>query len=202
MARQTYHSKIPDDPSAICSEWQDRLGLNDWVISLHPEVPADEMSIVDVTGNVDYTETSKTARIEILREGDFGNRVVPFDWEKTLVHELLHLKLSLVSDDVDALQTRYMHQIIDDLARAFVDAKRDDGKIRLSDLKSYLTRYFDIGDSYTFELTRSKEAFSVGTMTVDDFQEWDDEQVDDLVAYIKRAHASDTKKKQEIAGEE
>lgn len=44
--------------------------------------------------------------------------------EMTLVHELLHLKLSLVSDNVPDLQVRYMHQIIDDMARAFVDVKR------------------------------------------------------------------------------
>ena len=39
-------------------------------------------------------------------------------------HEMLHLKTCLVSDKVDPLQERYMHPIISDLSRAFVDAKR------------------------------------------------------------------------------
>ena len=82
------------------------------------------MTVQSVSGDVDWTECIKTARIEILDPQYYGDRIVPFDWEKTLVHELLHLKTSLVSDGVDDLQARYMHQMIDDLARAFVDAKR------------------------------------------------------------------------------
>ena len=51
-------------------------------------------------------------------------------------------------------------------------------------LAEILSRYFQIGDSYTFELTRVKEAFSIGTMSFDDFSEWDDENVSDLAEYI------------------
>ena len=58
----------------------------------------------------------------------YGDRIVPFDWEKTIVHELLHLKTCLISDQWEPLQMRYMHQMIDDLARAFVDAKRCGGE--------------------------------------------------------------------------
>ena len=45
--------------------------------------------------------------------------------------------------------------------------------------------YFCIGDSDTYQLTRVKEAFQIGTMTFDDFVEWDEEHVDDLIEYIK-----------------
>ena len=82
------------------------------------------MALEDVAGCTEWTEANKTARIDMLDPNFYGERITPFDWEKTLVHELLHLKTSLVSDNVDALQARYMHQMIDDLARAFVDAKR------------------------------------------------------------------------------
>ena len=37
-----------------------------------------------------------------------------------------------------------------------------------------LSRYFQIGDSYAYNLTRDKEAFAVGTMDLDDFEEFDD----------------------------
>jgi len=117
MAKLTEHEQL-------LREWQNRLGLQDWRIKLADNCVPDDMTLQGVAGDVDWSESIKTARIEILDPAFYGDRIVPFDWEKTLVHELLHLKLSLVSDNVDDLQARYMHQIIDDLARAFVDAKR------------------------------------------------------------------------------
>lgn len=47
-----------------------------------------------------------------------------------------------------------------------------------------LSHYFNIGDSDTYELTRVKEAFALGTMKLDDFSEWDEENVADLASYI------------------
>lgn len=108
----------------LLKEWQYRLGLHDWKIKLVDCCRPDEMALEDVAGCTEWTESNKTARIEILDPQFYGERIVPFDYEKTLVHELLHLKTCLVSDCADQLQTRYMHQIIDDLAKAFVDAKR------------------------------------------------------------------------------
>lgn len=105
-------------------EWKERLGLHEWRIKLRPKCEPDEMTLDGVAGCTEWSETIKTARIEVLDPAYYGERIVPFDWEKTLVHELLHLKLCLVQDVEDDLQSRYMHQIIDDLARAFVDAKR------------------------------------------------------------------------------
>ena len=45
-------------------------------------------------------------------------------------------------------------------------------------------QYFDIGDSYTYNLTRVKEGFAVGTVTIEDFEEFDEEIIDDIVEYI------------------
>lgn len=111
-------------PNALLREWQKRLGLQEWRLKLYPSCKPEEMTIEDVDGATAWTESTKTARIDILDPKYYGDRIVPFDFEKTLVHELLHLKLSLVSVKVDELQERVVHQIIDDLARAFVDAKR------------------------------------------------------------------------------
>lgn len=112
------------DYKELLLEWKQRLGLQEWRIKLRPKCVPDEMALENVAGCTDWSETIKTARIEIIDPAYYGERIVPFDWEKTLVHELLHLKLCLVQDVEDDLQSRYMHQIIDDLARAFVDAKR------------------------------------------------------------------------------
>lgn len=46
------------------------------------------------------------------------------------------------------------------------------------------TRYFDIGDSYAYNLTRVKSAFACGTMGFDDFEEFDEETVADIVNYL------------------
>lgn len=51
-------------------------------------------------------------------------------------------------------------------------------------LKEILMQYFDIGDSYTYNLTRVKEGFAVGTVTIEDFEEFDEEIIDDIVEYI------------------
>lgn len=53
-------------------------------------------------------------------------------------------------------------------------------------LKDILMNYFDINnDTYAYNLTRDKKAFSVGTMTFEDFEEFGEETIDDIVAYIK-----------------
>ena len=51
-------------------------------------------------------------------------------------------------------------------------------------LKKLLRQYFTIGDSYAYNLTRVKEAFNVGTMTLDDFVEFDDDVIDDIVEFV------------------
>ena len=64
-------------------------------------------------------------------------------------------------------------------------------KVDRGKLMSILSHYFSIGDSYTFELTRVKDAFEVGTMTFDDFQEWDENNIADLCDYIIEQYAND-----------
>lgn len=108
----------------LFEEWVSRLWLSDWAIRFYPDAIPTDMVLEDVSGEAEWTESSKTAVVRILREDCYGDRVVPFDFEKTLVHELLHLKFCLIDGSGNDLQDRYIHQMIDDLARAFVDAKR------------------------------------------------------------------------------
>ena len=108
----------------MLDEWMRRLGLMDWHIQLVDNCSPEDMSLEACAGCTEWQEAVKCATIQILDPKYYGERIVPFDYEKTLVHELLHLKTCLVSDGVSDLQERVMHQLIDDLARAFVDAKR------------------------------------------------------------------------------
>lgn len=45
-------------------------------------------------------------------------------------------------------------------------------------------KYFTIGDSDAYWLTRVKEAKQYGTLTIDDFVEFDEEIINDIVDYI------------------
>lgn len=47
-----------------------------------------------------------------------------------------------------------------------------------------LSSYFDIGDSYAYNLTRVKSAFAVGTMSLEDFEEFDDDTVADIADHL------------------
>ena len=50
-----------------------------------------------------------------------------------------------------------------------------------------LENFFGMGDeegTYFYNLTRCKSAFELGTMSIDDFEEITDEQIDELAAYV------------------
>lgn len=51
-------------------------------------------------------------------------------------------------------------------------------------LKELLMKYFTIGDSYSYNLTRVKSAFAVGTVSLEDFEEFDESFIDDIVEYL------------------
>lgn len=108
----------------LLKEWQHRLGLDNWTIVLEEDCSPLDFKLTDVQGEADYDEVNRCAIIRIVSEKDYGKRIVPFDKEKVLVHELLHLKFCHLQNTGDNLHDRIVHQIIDDMARALVGAKR------------------------------------------------------------------------------
>ena len=110
---------------ALLRDWQERLGLQDWTIKLADCCDPADMADHDSVGCVTSNEVGRQALIQIVDPDLYGERIVPFDYEKTLVHELLHLKTCLLTDTEDALQERVGHQLIDDLARTLVAVKRE-----------------------------------------------------------------------------
>lgn len=53
-------------------------------------------------------------------------------------------------------------------------------------IKKLLMEYFRIGvDCYAYNLIRDKSAFECGTVTVNDFDEFDEEIIDDIIDFIK-----------------
>ncbi|MDT2570274.1 hypothetical protein P7D97_01500 [Enterococcus raffinosus] len=51
-------------------------------------------------------------------------------------------------------------------------------------IHSAINEHIDIEDTYAYFLTREKSSFSVGTVTLDDFEEWTDSDVADLTDLI------------------
>ena len=108
----------------ILEKWQARLDLKDWTIKLRENVSPNDMQIPGVAGECTWDEIHKAATINIGNEKDYGNRIVPFDKEKTLVHELLHIKFCMVDNSGNELFDKLLHQLIEDLAKALIKAER------------------------------------------------------------------------------
>ncbi len=109
---------------SLLNEWQTRLNLNDWEIVAYDECSPLDMKLQEVCGESEWDEVNKSAKIQIISEKDYGDRLMPFDKEKILVHELLHIKFSLLWNGDNSLQDRVVHQLIEEMAKCLVDAKR------------------------------------------------------------------------------
>lgn len=60
-------------------------------------------------------------------------------------------------------------------------------KFERDDLVQWLGKFFGMEGqhgTYVYDLTRTKEAFGVGTMTFDDFVEFSDERVEELADFL------------------
>lgn len=61
-----------------------------------------------------------------------------------------------------------------------------------------ISKHVSIEDTYTYDLKRTKSAFEVGTMSLEDFEEWTDENVDDLAKEIADALQPQLNENQQI----
>lgn len=110
---------------ALLNDWMERLNMQDWTVQLQDCCDPDEMFMQEVSGCTQWQEVGKAAVIQIIDPDLYGRRIKPFDYEVTLVHELLHLKTCLITDVDDPLQARVGHMLIDDLAETLVAVKRE-----------------------------------------------------------------------------
>ena len=119
----------------LLEEWQERLGLQDWAIVLRINCKQEDMELEDVNAETIWTTSIKSALIKIISKEVYGERILPFDFEKALVHELLHLKFGLIDQKISSYESNVTyeirHQLIDDLSRALVMAKRGETKRNL-----------------------------------------------------------------------
>lgn len=123
MKTLTYQKKLD-----IFNKWVSILGLDDWEIHYNLECNISDLVIEDAAGECVYNEVTKSGTIRILSEKEYRklDSSFEFDFEKTLVHELLHLKFCLLDDTSNPLQGRVLHQLIDEMACALVGSWRRD----------------------------------------------------------------------------
>ena len=71
--------------------------------------------------------------------------------------------------------------------KEMIDQKFEDSiKLNYEFLKELLMEYFRVSvDCYAYNLTRDKSAFECGTVTVNDFEEFNEEVIDDIIDFVK-----------------
>lgn len=108
-----------------CTEWQEILGLQNWVIGI-AAAKSNQFELSGSEGEVDWVLSRKEAKIKILDPVDYPeNTFVPFDMETCLVHELLHLHYAPFDNtEPKTLENIALEQSIHFISKALVDLKR------------------------------------------------------------------------------
>lgn len=69
---------------ALLQMWQKRLALGEWRIVLKPDCHPQDFRMADMCGEVEFTESDKTAVIRIMDEKHYGDRIVPYSLRRRL----------------------------------------------------------------------------------------------------------------------
>lgn len=121
MERTYLENNASFSENQMLEKWKSILGLFDWHIVLRTGCNLEDTGYS--VGLTEWDEVHKAAIIKIINPSFYGERIIPFDFEKTLVHELLHIKFALF-DGFGDFQDRYLHQIIDEFARILTIQER------------------------------------------------------------------------------
>lgn len=106
----------------LLKEWRERLVLNDWFINLSYACDPSDMALENCAGECEWETTNKCASVRIKHE-KYLETPEYYNFERTLIHELLHIKFGIVWNNVDGAARDLLHQTIEELARALYDAK-------------------------------------------------------------------------------
>jgi hypothetical protein len=117
---------IPDNKILLklIKYWSNVLSLNDWQI-VGSIVPVNYLEDEGNQGECNYSFINKQAIINLRRSDDWGdNNPFKINMEKTLIHELLHLKFAIITGE-DEEMNKFQHQLLDNLAVSFLTLKED-----------------------------------------------------------------------------
>ena len=101
----------------LCQAWQKTLRIQDWDIAVEMVGHLDD----GASARVEYFTENRTAFINIDRNSN--------DYERSLVHELLHVQTAHLRDIIkhDSMEDILQEQVVNCLAQVLVDLKRGAG---------------------------------------------------------------------------
>ena len=115
--------------ASLFVKWVKILRLEDWDIHFYWRVHPAEMAIADSAGCTRLNWVCKQAVIEIADPEKYKMDMpgFDFDYEFILLHELMHLKLSLVDRNIqdDSMLGAVVHQLVDEMAKVLIKANRE-----------------------------------------------------------------------------
>lgn len=99
----------------LLKKWKKKLGLQNWKILLQINQTAERMD--ENQGYIEVDVTHSVALIRIIDKKQYPSDCIgSFDFEKTLVHELLHIKFELFTPKNKKTKYRILHQSLEDMA--------------------------------------------------------------------------------------
>lgn len=103
--------------------WQGRLALDDWRVEAQIVRQSDLNA--DTLGNLKWNARTRTASIKVLdpRDYDMPATQIPADMERTVVHELIHLELSVLPRNGSK---RVEEQVVNRMTEALLGLDRGD----------------------------------------------------------------------------
>lgn len=109
-----------------CLEWwQEKLFLTDWIIKVKMVSP-DEFIEKDCCGENEFDIVNRSCIIRILKKEFYGERVMKYCAEKTLVHELLHCRYNWLNPP-ETMEGKYFdtieHGLLEQMAKSLIMAK-------------------------------------------------------------------------------
>jgi len=105
--------------------WQNRLDLNEWTITTNIVRIGDLKP--DTLGNLKWNSSNKTAIIKVLNPLDYDLPAaeIPTDIEYTIVHELIHLQLSVLPHDGSSKMTE--EKVVNRISEALFQLEKGHG---------------------------------------------------------------------------
>ena len=89
------------DVQAICRIWQARLRLQDW--DIHCQLVRG-FRLTEAIAEVETSDTKRTAWIRVMNPADYHpDFLLPYDPERSVVHELLHIVLRPIAQEAETL---------------------------------------------------------------------------------------------------
>lgn len=133
--------------------WQKRLHLEDWKVEVRLVRITDLKP--DTLGNLKWNSNLHSATIKVLNPIDYDIPAskVPEDIEYTVVHELVHLQLSVLPRDLNRKDVE--EQVVNKIADALMALDRGEGfRARSAPVKPYREQSGDPGTESAGRQTR------------------------------------------------